>query len=87
MGLTMGDHSKSAINVQFNTAAVVGVSSNIFCSGFPDKHIPSFQWLSDHGAAPFELEKAIEAATAMMARRKQVFSEHDAQIFTFLAKN
>jgi UDP-N-acetylglucosamine diphosphorylase/glucosamine-1-phosphate N-acetyltransferase len=35
MGLTMGDHSKTAINVQFNTASVVGVSSNIFCSKFP----------------------------------------------------
>lgn len=87
MGLTMGDHSKSAINVQFNTATVVGVSSNIFCSQFPDKFIASFQWLSDEQTEAYRLEKAIEAATAMMARRKQEFSQHDTEIFKFLADN
>lgn len=87
MGLTMGDHSKSAINVQFNTASVVGVSSNIFCSQFPDKFVASFQWLSDEQTVAYRLDKAIEAATAMMARRKQEFSQHDTEIFNFLAKN
>jgi UDP-N-acetylglucosamine diphosphorylase/glucosamine-1-phosphate N-acetyltransferase len=87
MGLTMGDHSKSSINVQFNTASVVGVSSNIFCSKFPPKFIPSFQWVSDDDSTTFRLDKAIEAASAMMARRKQEFSQHDTEIFNFLAKN
>jgi len=87
MGLTMGDHSKSAINVQFNTASVVGVSSNIFCSQFPDKFIASFQWHADEQTEIYRLDKAIEAATAMMARRKQEFSQHDIEIFKFLAKN
>ena len=87
MGLTMGDHSKSAINVQFNTATVVGVSSNIFCSQFPDKFVESFQWLSDEQTEAYRLDKAIDSATAMMARRKQEFSQHDTEIFKFLAKN
>lgn len=87
MGLTMGDHSKSAINVQFNTATVVGVSSNIFCSQFPDKFVASFQWHSDEQTEAYRLDKAIEAATAMMARRKQEFSQHDTEIFNYLAKN
>lgn len=87
MGLTMGDHSKSAINVQFNTASVVGVSSNIFCSKFAQKFIPSFQWVSDDESTTFHLDKAIEAASAMMARRKQEFSQHDIEIFNFLAEN
>lgn len=87
MGLTMGDHSKSAINVQFNTATVVGVSTNIFCSQFPDKFVASFQWLSDEQIEAYRLDNAIEAATAMMARRKQEFSQHDTEIFKFLANN
>jgi UDP-N-acetylglucosamine diphosphorylase/glucosamine-1-phosphate N-acetyltransferase len=87
MGLTMGDHSKSAINVQFNTATVVGVSSNIFCSQFPNKFVESFQWLSDEQTEAYRLDKAIDSATAMMARRKQEFSQHDTEIFKFLAKN
>ena len=87
MGLTMGDHSKSAINVQFNTASVVGVCSNVFCSHFPEKHIPSFQWVADAQTEPYLLDKAIEAAYAMMARRKVAFSPEERQIFTFLANN
>jgi UDP-N-acetylglucosamine diphosphorylase/glucosamine-1-phosphate N-acetyltransferase len=87
MGLTMGDHSKTAINVQFNTASVVGVSSNIFCSKFPQKFTPSFQWVSDEQTSTYLLDKAIEAASAMMARRAQAFSQHDTTIFDFLAKN
>ena len=87
MGLTMGDHSKSAINVQFNTASVVGVSSNVFCTHFPEKHISSFQWVSDVQTEPYQLDKAIEAASAMMARRKVIFSPEELQIFDFLANN
>ena len=34
-GLMMGDHSKCGINTMFNTGTVVGVSANIFGSGFP----------------------------------------------------
>jgi UDP-N-acetylglucosamine diphosphorylase/glucosamine-1-phosphate N-acetyltransferase len=87
MGLTMGDHSKSAINVQFNTASVVGVCSNIFCTQFPEKFIPSFQWISDACSEVYHLDKALEAAAAMMSRRKCQLSEQERQILTFLAKN
>lgn len=87
MGLTMGDYSKTAINVQFNTASVVGVSSNIFCSGFPEKFIGSFQWLSDGQKVLFELQKAKAAAAAMMARRNQKFTDQDAKIFDHLANS
>ncbi|HTP13770.1 MAG TPA: transferase, partial [Bacteroidota bacterium] len=71
VGVTMGDHSKSAINSQFNTGTVVGVSSNIFGSGFPPKYIPSFSW----GAAgetftTYQVERAIDVARRVMARRK-----------------
>ncbi|MFM7005737.1 MAG: putative sugar nucleotidyl transferase [Flavobacteriales bacterium] len=87
MGLTMGDHSKTAINVQFNTASVVGVSSNIFCSGFPQKYIPSFQWVSDEQTVGYQLDKALEAAAAMMARRGVQLSSEEVDILSFLAKN
>lgn len=87
MGLTMGDHSKSAINAQFNTASVVGVCSNVFCSHFPAKYIASFEWVSDAASEKYRLDKAIEAATAMMARRKVAFSQEERQIFEFLANN
>jgi UDP-N-acetylglucosamine diphosphorylase/glucosamine-1-phosphate N-acetyltransferase len=41
-GLIMGDHSKCGINTMFNTGTVVGVSANIYGSGFPRNFIPSY---------------------------------------------
>ena len=43
-GLMMGDHSKCGINTMFNTGTVIGVSANIFGSGFPRNFVPSFSW-------------------------------------------
>ncbi len=84
MGLIMGDHSKCGINTMFNTATVAGVSANIYGGDFPPKFIPSFSWGGSDGFVPFELEKAIQAAKAMMGRRGVVFTEGDLKIFEFL---
>ncbi|TNE53311.1 MAG: glucose-1-phosphate thymidylyltransferase [Bacteroidetes bacterium] len=84
MGLVMGDHGRSGINTMFNTATVVGFSSNVYGSDFPKKFIPSFSWGGADGFVPFEKEKAIEAAKAMMQRRKIEFGSADQQIFDFL---
>lgn len=86
MGVCMGDHSKCGINTMFNTATVVGVSCNIYGGGFPDKHIPSFSWGGAEGMVPFKLDKAIEAANAMMKRRGLELTEGDLTVFRQLAK-
>lgn len=69
-GLIMGDHSKSGINTMFNTGTVVGVSSNIFGGGFPDKNISSFSWGGNDGWEVFDFDKAIEVVEKVMGRRK-----------------
>lgn len=84
MGLTMGDHSKCGINTMFNTATVVGVSANIFGAGFPDKVVNSFTWGGSENTVRFKVEKAIEVAKAMMARRNIPFTEGDGAIFNYL---
>jgi UDP-N-acetylglucosamine diphosphorylase/glucosamine-1-phosphate N-acetyltransferase len=68
-GLLMGDHSKSGINTMFNTGTVVGVSANIFGSGFPRSFIPSFSWGGASGMTTFEYQKAVEVAQRVMERR------------------
>jgi UDP-N-acetylglucosamine diphosphorylase/glucosamine-1-phosphate N-acetyltransferase len=85
MGLIMGDHSKSGINTMFNTATVVGVSSNIYGADFPEKVIDSFVWGGAAGFVPFKLDKAIEVAKAMMSRRHVEFTAGDLEIFTHLS--
>ncbi len=68
-GLMMGDHSKCGINTMFNTGTVVGVSSNIFGSGFPRNFIPSFSWGGAAGFTEYKLEKALATAKLVMERR------------------
>jgi hypothetical protein len=69
VGLTMGDHSKSGINVMFNTGTVVGTSCNIFGADLPPKYVPSFSWGSSGSFTSFDIEKSIEIARRMMLRR------------------
>ncbi|TRZ43679.1 GlmU family protein [Robertkochia solimangrovi] len=79
-GLMMGDHSKCGINTMFNTGTVIGVSANIFGSGFPRNFIPSFSWGGASGFTPYLPVKAYETARAMMGRRGLEFTDLDKAI-------
>lgn len=83
-GLMMGDHSKCGINTMFNTGTVVGVSANIFGSGFPRNFIPSFSWGGSAGMTTYKTTKAFEVAKVVMARRKVDFTADDAAILTHI---
>ena len=79
-GLMMGDHSKCGINTMFNTGTVVGVSTNIFGSGFPRNFVPSFSWGGASGFSTYVTKKAFETARIVMERRQVEFSEQDQKI-------
>ena len=79
-GLMMGDHSKCAINTMFNTGTVVGVSANIFGSGFPRNFTPSFSWGGAAGYETFQMNKVSEVVTAVMKRKTLVFDTVDQKI-------
>ena len=79
-GLMMGDHSKCGINTMFNTGTVVGVSSNIFGSGFPRNFVPSFSWGGASGFTTYVTKKAFETARIVMSRRNIEFDETEAAI-------
>lgn len=79
-GMMMGDHSKSGINTMFNTATVVGVSSNIYGGGFPRSFIPSFAWGGAEKWMIYRFEKAMEVAKKVMERRGVTLSEIDMRL-------
>ena len=79
-GLMMGDHSKCGINTMFNTGTVVGVSANIFGSGFPRNFVPSFSWGGASGFTTYQTSKAFQTAKIVMARRNVEFTDIDAAI-------
>lgn len=83
-GLMMGDHSKCGINTMFNTGTVIGVSANIFGSGFPRNFIPSFSWGGATGFTTYITKKAFETARLVMSRRNIEFDEKEAAILDYV---
>ena len=79
-GLMMGDHSKCGINTMFNTGTVIGVSANIFGSGFPRNFVPSFSWGGASGFTEYKTNKVFEVAKVVMSRRNEVFDEQEQAI-------
>jgi UDP-N-acetylglucosamine diphosphorylase/glucosamine-1-phosphate N-acetyltransferase len=79
-GLMMGDHSKCGINTMFNTGTVVGVSANIFGSGFPRNFVPSFSWGGNGGFTTYLTKKAFEVAEVVMSRRQIELTDVDKAI-------
>ncbi len=82
-GLLMGDHSKCGINTMFNTGTVVGVSCNIWGAGFPEKFFPSFTWGGPQdGYKEYRLDRALDTALRVFARRNREMSDADAAVFS-----
>ncbi|PLX24357.1 MAG: glucose-1-phosphate thymidylyltransferase [Salinivirgaceae bacterium] len=83
-GLIMGDHSKCGINTMFNTGTVVGVSANIFGSGFPRNFIPSYSWGGAQGFTEYKLNKSLEVAKLVFERRNKDLDQIEIDILTHI---
>lgn len=70
-GAIIGDHVKTGIGTLIPTGAYIDVFSNIFSGGkFCPKYVPPFSWISEEKIEIHNLEKAIQTAKRMMARRE-----------------
>lgn len=80
-GVFLADFARTGINTMLNTGTVAGVFANIFGGDFPPKNIPCFAWGGASGFETFDFEKACQLAEKVMARRNQLFSDIDKQIY------
>ena len=81
VGLTMGDHSKTGINMMFDTGTVAGISCNLYGAGLPPKFVPSFSWGEKNALTVYNLDKSVETARRVMARRDVKMSEAYERLF------
>ena len=61
----------------FNTGTVVGISCNIFGSGFPGNFIPSFSWGGAAGFETYRLTNAVETIRIGMELHNMSLIEAD----------
>ena len=86
-GLITGDHSKTGINTMLNTGTLIGVNANVYGSGFPRTFIPSFSWGGSSGYKTYKIDKALEVAEKVMARRSIELSDQDKIILEYVYHN
>ena len=69
LGTMLGDHAKTGIGTCLTTGTVLGAGANVYGAESPPKVVPPFAW----GDAPpyevYRLDKFLEVAERMMARR------------------
>jgi UDP-N-acetylglucosamine diphosphorylase/glucosamine-1-phosphate N-acetyltransferase len=88
VGLTMGDHSKTAIGTVLNTGTVVGVACNIYGAGFPPRRIPSFHWWEGaEKLVKYPLHRTLEIAAAVMSRRARRLSDEEQEVLRWIHQN
>jgi UDP-N-acetylglucosamine diphosphorylase/glucosamine-1-phosphate N-acetyltransferase len=83
-GLFMGDYTRCGINTMFNTGTVVGISANIYGSGFPGSFIPSFSWGGAAGFETYRLTNALDTIEKCMALHQKPLDENDRKIISQL---
>jgi len=69
LGSLIGDHAKTGIGTMLTTGCIVGAGANIYGAKVTPKRIPPFAWGDGEPYARFELDKFLEVAERMMARR------------------
>lgn len=69
LGCFLGDHVKTGIGLMLNTGTVVGAGSNLFGAIQPPKYVPPFRWGSGERLVPYELDRFLDTARAVLKRR------------------
>jgi UDP-N-acetylglucosamine diphosphorylase/glucosamine-1-phosphate N-acetyltransferase len=79
LGTLFGDHVKTGIGTMLTTGAVLGAGANVFGGHIGSKYVPPFAWGDGEPYGTFNLEKFIQVAARMMARRHVELSESGKQ--------
>ncbi len=74
LGTLFGDHAKTGINVSLTTGTVLGAGANVM-GGMPPKVVAPFAWSDGNSSKTYRLDKFLEVAARVMARRSVVLTE------------
>ncbi|GAC1517031.1 MAG: hypothetical protein NVS1B4_15710 [Gemmatimonadaceae bacterium] len=75
LGAMIGDHAKTGIGVRLTTGTVIGAGANVFGNTIFPKYVPPFSWGEAPRFAEYDLQKFLEVAERVMARRSVTLGE------------
>jgi len=75
LGTFFGDHAKAGIGTRLTTGTVLGAGANVFGSEMPPKAVAPFAWGKLDDFETYRIDKFLEAAERMMARRDVVLDD------------
>lgn len=85
LGSAIGDHAKTAILTRLAAGSYVGFGSMVACDGVAPRMVPSYTFLTEKGAKPYDMSKALEVVRRVFARRDRQFNETDEQLMRYVA--
>jgi len=69
LGAIVGDHAKFAILTRLMTGTLVGTGAMIARTAPPPASVPAFAWMTDEATRTYRMNKFIDVARTVMARR------------------
>jgi UDP-N-acetylglucosamine diphosphorylase/glucosamine-1-phosphate N-acetyltransferase len=89
LGSIIGDHTKTGINSMLNTGTIIGISCNLYGSGYQPKTVSSFSWVdaASGKTEKYDLSKAINTAKISMKRRNVNMSRAYENLLSLHYKN
>lgn len=75
LGTLFGDHAKTGIGLQLTTGTVIGAGANVYGTVMPPKAVAPWGWGEAGSLAAYRVEKFLQVAERMMARRHVTLSE------------
>ena len=81
VGCFIGDHVRTGIGTLINTGAIVGAASTVFGGTLAPKFVPPFSWGSAASMTEHRIDRFLETAARVMARRDQELMPGMAQVW------
>jgi UDP-N-acetylglucosamine diphosphorylase/glucosamine-1-phosphate N-acetyltransferase len=75
LGTFFGDHVKTGIGMMLTTGTVLGACANVFGTLMPPKAVPPFAWGECEPYDLYRIDKFLDIAEKVMARRKMTLTE------------
>lgn len=83
LGTLFGDHVKTGIGIRLTTGCVLGAATNVM-DAMPPKMVAPFSWGTRAPYDVYALDKFIETAARMMARRQVTFDDAQRKLWATL---